>query len=216
MTVPARQIRAHYSADTITVYQAYPTEIAGSALAAGRFVPPFKRGRMTWIKPSFLWMMYRCGWAEKLGQERVLAIEITRTGFEWALAHACLSHFDRARYDNRDEWARQLKASPVRVQWDPERSLRLAPLPHRSLQVGLSGEAVDRYIDDWIVAMTDVTPSVREIRNLLDAGDERAAAALLPTERPYPLPTDIAAVINASRTGASGCSMAPGTSLTSR
>jgi hypothetical protein len=45
----------------------------------------------------------------------------------------------------------------VRVQWDPERSLRLGVLPYRSLQVGLSGAAVDRYVDDWIVGITDVT-----------------------------------------------------------
>ena len=74
VSVPARQIRAVYTAETITVYQAYPPEIAEAALAAGRFVPPFKRDRMTWIKPSFLWMMYRCGWATKPGQERVLAV----------------------------------------------------------------------------------------------------------------------------------------------
>jgi Domain of unknown function (DUF4291) len=129
VTVPARQIRASYSADTITVYQAYSPEIAESALAAGRFVPPFKLDRMTWIKPSFLWMMYRCGWATKHGQERVLAIEITRVGFEWALAHACLSHFDPAHHRDRGAWSQCLKASPVRVQWDPERSLRLAALP---------------------------------------------------------------------------------------
>ena len=49
---------------------------------------------MTWIKPSFLWMMHRSGWATKPGQERVLAIEITRAGFEWALSHAALSHYD--------------------------------------------------------------------------------------------------------------------------
>jgi hypothetical protein len=51
---------------------------------------------LTWIKPSFLWMMYRSGWATKPGQEHVLAVEITRTGFEWALDHASLSHFDSA------------------------------------------------------------------------------------------------------------------------
>ena len=60
--------------DHLTVYQAYPPEIADAAVAAGRFVPPFKRERMTWIKPSFRWMMYRCGWATKPGQERVLAV----------------------------------------------------------------------------------------------------------------------------------------------
>src|SRR4051812_5401301 len=79
--VPTRQVRAVWTAETITVYQAYPVEIAGPAVAAGRFVPPFKPDRMTWIKPSFLWMMYRCGWATKAGQERVLAVELTRTGF---------------------------------------------------------------------------------------------------------------------------------------
>jgi hypothetical protein len=66
---PARQVRARYDDDTITVYQAYGHAIADAALAAGTFTSPFSRTRMTWIKPSFLWMMYRCGWAEKPGQE---------------------------------------------------------------------------------------------------------------------------------------------------
>jgi hypothetical protein len=198
MTVPTRQIRATYSAESITVYQAYPLEITDPAVAAGRFVPPFKRERMTWIKPSFLWMMYRCGWATKPEQERVLAVEITRAGFEWALAHACLSHFDRTRDADRQAWSRRLKVSPVRVQWDPERSLRLGALPHRSLQVGLSREAVDRYVTDWTVSLTDVTPLVRTIHDLVRAGDEQTAATLLPTERPYPLPAQIATIIAAN------------------
>ncbi|MGW4498812.1 DUF4291 domain-containing protein [Micromonospora sp. NPDC004336] len=198
MTVPAHQVRADFTADTVTVYQAYSPEIAGAALAAGRFVPPFKRERMTWVKPSFRWMMYRCGWATKPGQERVLAVEITRSGFEWALAHSCPSSFDRDRHPDRETWSRRLRDSPVRVQWDPERSLRLAPLPHRSLQVGLSGEAVRRYVDEWLVALTDVTPTAWAVRAALDAGDDSAAEALLPPERPYPLPPDVAAVVGAT------------------
>lgn len=193
MSVPARQIRAHYSAETITVYQAYSPEIAQRAVAAGRFVAPFNRGRMTWIKPSFLWMMYRCGWATKPGQEHVLAVDITRAGFEWALARACLSHHDRDVHADKATWARQLKGSPVRVQWDPERSLRLQALPYRSLQVGLSGEAVERYADQWIVAITDITATVRHVHELLRSGDERAARAHLPLERGYPLPPAIGA-----------------------
>jgi hypothetical protein len=191
MTVPPREIRATYSAESLTVYQAYPPEIADAAVAAGRFVPPFKRERMTWIKPSFLWMMYRCGWATKPGQERVLAVEISRAGFEWALARACLSHFDRTRYPDQRTWSEQLKVSPVRVQWDPERSIRLAPLPYRSLQVGLSGEAADRYVDEWTLGVADVTASVRAIHELVRAGEEEAATARLPPERPYPLPASI-------------------------
>src|SRR6516164_3911260 len=91
---PARQVRAASDAHTITVYQAYSPQIADAALAAQTFVAPFKRSRMTWIKPSFLWMMHRSGWATKPGQERILAIQITRDGFEWALAHAALSHYE--------------------------------------------------------------------------------------------------------------------------
>ncbi|MEW2331820.1 DUF4291 domain-containing protein [Micromonospora chersina] len=198
MSVPARQIRARYSADTITVYQAYPPQIALPAVTAGSFVAPFKRDRMTWIKPSFLWMMYRCGWATKPGQERVLSIDITREGFESALAQACLSHYDRELHGDKATWSRQLKTSPVRVQWDPERSLHLTALPYRSLQVGLSREAVDRYVDDWVVAITDITPMVHQVRNLLRRGDEQTAVAQLPVEHVYPLPDQIAAGLNAS------------------
>jgi hypothetical protein len=198
VTTPQRQIRAVYTAHTITVYQAYSKEIAEAALTAGRFVPPFNANRMTWIKPSFLWMMYRSGWSEKAGQECVLAIEITRAGFEWALARACLSAFDRQLHHDKSTWSRQLKGSPARVQWDPERSLHLAPLPYRSLQLGLSGEAVHRYVHEWIVAISDATPVVRATHARVSAGDAAVAAALLPDERPYPLPPDIGSIINAS------------------
>jgi len=91
---PQREIRANYSDDTIRVYQAYSREIAEPALAAQRFVSPFKMTRMTWIKPSFFWMMYRSGWATKPGQERILAIDIERCEFDWSLLQGCLSHFD--------------------------------------------------------------------------------------------------------------------------
>jgi Domain of unknown function (DUF4291) len=199
--VSQREVRAVYSPTTITVYQAYPAEIAGPAVRAGRFVPPFKRERMTWIKPSFRWMMYRCGWATKPGQERVLAVEMTRDGFEWALAHAALSSYEATVYAAHDEWSRQVRANPVRVQWDPERTLRLTELPERSLQVGLGGAAALRYADEWVVGLTDVTGLAHEIKNLVDAGDEAGATALLPAERVYPLPAGIAARLGAVPTG---------------
>ncbi|MDQ0963286.1 hypothetical protein QFZ66_007164 [Streptomyces sp. B4I13] len=145
---------------------------------------------MTWIKPSFLWMMYRCGWGLKEGQETVLAVEIRRDGFEWALRHACLSHHVPELYADQADGKRRLQRSPARVQWDPERDLRLRPLPHRSLQLGLAGEATVRYADEWIVGIEDVTPLAREIHGQVRAGDLDAAAWLLPDERPYPAPED--------------------------
>lgn len=143
-----RQVRALFTDETITVYQAYPPEIAGPAVKARRFIPPFKYDRMTWVKSSFLWMAYRSGWATKPGQERILAIKITRAGFEWALAHSCLSHFDTTVHPTRDHWKDQLAASPVRIQWDPERSITLEALSHRAIQIGLGVQAVDHYVND--------------------------------------------------------------------
>jgi Domain of unknown function (DUF4291) len=110
----ARLVRAAYNDETITVYQAYAPEIAEPAVRAGMFVPPFSRSRMTWIKPSFGWMMHRCGWARKPGQERVLRMEISRAGFEWALGHSCLSSYERAMYPSREAWDTVKKDSPVR------------------------------------------------------------------------------------------------------
>lgn len=195
---PHREVRAVYDQVTIRVYQAYSDPIADAALATGTFVAPFKRDRMTWIKPSFLWMMYRSGWARKdAGQHRVLAIDVTRAGFEWALRHSCLS--DAASRLGKDEARRLLNASPVRVQWDPERDLHFNALDHRSIQIGLSGDAVDRYVDDWITQITDVTGVAHEISAAVQCEDLEAAYSLLPQERPYPLPRDVAAQVDSDQ-----------------
>ena len=192
---PVRQVRAAFTTTHITVYQAYRPEIAVPAIATGRFVPPFKRDRMTWIKPSLLWMAYRSGWATKPGQERVLAIEITRDGFEWALAHSCLTHYESRTHASHDAWTTQLRNSPVRIQWDPERDLRGEPLPHRAIQIGLSGQAVDRYVDEWVADITDITALMQDCRRIADAGDTDEALRRLPTENPYPLDPSLAAHI---------------------
>lgn len=197
MSNAERTVRACYSVHTIRVYQAYPPSIADAALVAGTFVPPFKRDRMTWIKPSFLWMAYRCGYASKPGQERVLAIDITREGFYWALAHATLSHFIPQVHGDRDTWATQIRTSPVRVQWDPERDLFHRPQEYRSIQIGLQGDAVQRYVTEWITSITDITDLMRSVGAHVAAGRLEQANALLPPERPYPLPSDIARRLNA-------------------
>ncbi|WP_392896373.1 DUF4291 domain-containing protein [Streptomyces sp. LN699] len=184
--VPNRQIRAAHTADTVTVYQAYSPLLGVPAAREGRFPPAWKRERMTWIKPSFLWMMYRCGWGGKTDQETVLAVEITREGFDHALRHACLSHHEHGTHPDVATWKRALRESSARVQWDPERDLHLNPLPHRSLQLGLAGPLSRAYADEWTVAIRDVTPQVREIHGLVRAGEDAAARALLPAEIPYP------------------------------
>ncbi len=183
--IPHQQIRAVYDATTIRVYQAYSDVIADAALTQGTFIsPPFKMERMTWIKPSFLWMMYRAGWGFKdAGQKRILAIDITREGFAWALAHGCLSHAGESI--DKKEWEAKKNASPVRIQWDPERDLLLRPMKHRAIQIGLSKEAVQLYVNQWIQRITDVTPLAHSIHKLIQDGESASAYSQLPREREY-------------------------------
>lgn len=192
-----RRIRAAYTAQTVTVYQAYAPPIAEAAVRAGTFVAPFSRDRMTWIKPSFGWMMHRSGWAGQPGQERILAIQISRDGFEWALAHSCLSHFTPAQHPTAEAWAAAKAATPVRVQWDPDRSLTGERLTRRAIQIGLSGAAVHRYADDWIRSINDITATVHDVEQLIRAGLTAEAAERLPAERDYPLDPALAARISA-------------------
>ncbi len=190
-----RVIRATYDEETITVYQAYRKGIAIPAIIEQRFVPPFKMDRMTWIKPSFLWIMYRSGWASKKGQEHILAIKIKREGWEWALKNSCLSHFDSSVHTSHDSWKESVTNSPVRIQWDPERDINLEKLDYRSIQVGLSGEAVTRYVNLWIVGIEDVSEKCREIHSLILTKKTEQAQQLLPVEMLYPIPEHIKSLI---------------------
>jgi hypothetical protein len=191
MKRPEREVRARHDGSALTVYQAFRPEIAERAAAIGRFGEGFSLNRMTWIKPSFLWMAYRSGWATKLNQERVLAIEISRAGFEEALSGAALSQFDPQLHTSHEAWMSEMEGANVRVQWDPERNVRLEPLPWRAIQVGLSGTAVRRYSTDWILAIRDVTSLVRSVAACVAAGDLTAAESQLPREEPLPLPAEI-------------------------
>ncbi|BDI30906.1 hypothetical protein CCAX7_29570 [Capsulimonas corticalis] len=184
---PTYEIRADYDRDTIVVYQAYSKAIATAALASGTFAPPFSFGRMTWIKPSFLWMMERSNWGQKSGQEYVLAIRIKRSGWEEALSQAVLTHPERGVYRDADDWRRQFESAVVHVQWDPERTLRGESLDYKSIQVGISRHVIERYVQEWIVEITDCTPVVRKIHRLLQDGHSSKAKPLLPKERSYPV-----------------------------
>ncbi|HEY7416550.1 MAG TPA: DUF4291 domain-containing protein [Ktedonobacteraceae bacterium] len=181
------EIRADYNDRSIIVYQAYSKAIALPALQNSRFVPPFSLNRMTWIKPSFLWLMKRSNWGLKSGQEMILAIRITREGWEEALSHAVLTSYDPRVYCHYDEWAAQFAKALVHVQWDPERTLRGKSLPVKSIQVGLSRHIIEKYVNEWTIEIQDATPVVRKIYTLLQQGQEAKAKGFLPKERVYPL-----------------------------
>jgi len=187
-----REIRADFDRETIVIYQAYSAAIADAALRAQRFVPPFSFHRMTWIKPSFLWLMHRSNWGQKTGQERALAVRITRKGWEQALSLAVPTSFVPGLFASPDEWAERFAAAWVHLQWDPERSLRGAGLPYTSIQVGLSRHVIRQFAEEWIVGIEDYTARARKIYNLIHSGQADKAKRQLPPEQVYPVNEEIA------------------------
>jgi hypothetical protein len=182
-----REIRADFDRETIVVYQAYADKIADPALKARKFVAPFSFTRMTWIKPSFLWLMERSNWGQKAGQERILAVRITRQGWQHALEHAVLTNYERTAHASPEQWRRDLDSALVHIQWDPERSIRGASLEIESIQLGLSRNVIGDFADTWTREIVDMTPLVRKMRRMIDAGDNQKAKAHLPPERIYPI-----------------------------
>ena len=187
-----REIRADFDRETIVTYQAYSPAIAVPALDAQRFVPPFSFRRMTWIKPSFLWLMHRSNWAQKAGQERILAIRIRRSGWDRALSLAVLTSFERSLFRSPDEWRKQFAEATVHLQWDPERSLRGSALPQYSIQIGLSRHIIEEFVQEWIVGIEDFTARVAKMYNLLQAGQGDKAKRLLPPQKVYPVAPHVA------------------------
>lgn len=182
-----KEVRAYYTEDFIRVYQAYGDNIVQDIEKKGTFSQPsFLFSRMTWIKPSFCWMMYRSGWGYKdAKQNNILAIDMTHEGFLWCLKHAVLSkkHSDLSI----EEFIKLKENSPVVIQWDPERDIQLNKLDYRSIQIGIKGEAVEKYVSEWIVNITDITDKCQHIKDLVDDKQIEKAKLLLPEERIHPL-----------------------------
>lgn len=162
-----RHIMAQYDADSIIVYQAYRPSIAQYAVEHQRFGGDFSYSRMSWVKPNFLWMMYRSGWAAKVGQEHILAVTLKRPFFDEVLSAAVPSSFKADSGASHDAWTSALAKSEVRLQWDPDHDPQGRNLERRAIQLGLSGEMLRRYGQSELLSIEDITPFVIEQRQHL-------------------------------------------------
>ncbi len=145
----------------LAVYQAFDDAIGRGALARQTLrTPGFSLTRATWIKPSFFWMAYRSGWSAKPNQTTTLRVWIETGAFLRILENAALSQFDAGVHDDRLAWERALTATSARVQWDPERNARLAPLERRAIQVVVAVPTLSLYLDA-IREIENVTPEMR-------------------------------------------------------
>ena len=171
-----KNIRATFDKDTIIVYQAYNDKIADEAVKLQKFGNEFSFRRMTWIKPSFLWIMERSNWANKTNQNRILEIHITRTFWDKCLELAIDTDTSKSHGNVED--------AQILVQWDPERTLRGAKLNIRSIQIGVSSQLIHEYNDN-IKKIVDLTEKVKKMYILNTQGKFDKTTQLLPNIKEY-------------------------------
>jgi len=143
---------------------------------------------MTWIKPSFGWMLYRSGYATKSRQEAILKIKLTHAGFLAILRQSVKTTYASDLYPTVDAWKRALDASDVRHQWDPERTLDGYRLDRRAIQIGIRDETVRRYVHEWIIGMEEVTALAHAVKAAVDVG---GSLPTVPEERVYAVDAEL-------------------------
>jgi Domain of unknown function (DUF4291) len=178
-----RQIVAQFDDEGVVVYQAYRPAIGEFAATHGYFGGEFSLSRMSWIKPNFLWMMYRSGWGQKEGQEVVLAVKIRREAFDRILADAVWSGYNSDIYPTEKDWKQSVRNSDVRLQWDPDHSPSGGKLARKAIQLGLRGDTLAAYAREWIISISDISEFVREQQRNISDFDR----LIVPTETIYPV-----------------------------
>ncbi len=179
-----KEVFAKYDKKCIRVYQAYNRTIAEEALALQTFGENFNLNRMTWIKPSFLWLMYRSNWGTKKNQEYILALDIYQEKFNSLLEKAVLTSPDSVLFDG-NQWEKAFSETAVYCQWDNDRNVNGNAMNRAAIQIGLKGDTLRDFLDTAIYRIEDMTPSVRKWNEQRKKG--RLNAKELPSECLYPV-----------------------------
>ncbi|MBK9458986.1 MAG: DUF4291 domain-containing protein [Sphingobacteriales bacterium] len=170
--------------ELIVLYQAYNKQIAEFATTHQKLGGShFSYNRMSWIKPNFLWMMYRCGWAEKENQENVIAIWIKKSDFETILDNATYSSFKETVYQSIENWKDELLQKEVRLQWDPDHDPFGNKQERRAIQIGLKGKILKMFGEEMIQRIENITDFVKIQKQFVDKNE--IENLLVPIEQIY-------------------------------
>ncbi len=159
-----RHIMAQFDDAGVVVYQSYNPRIGHFAAQHGFFGGDFRLGRMTWIKPNFLWMMFRSGWGTKPDQEVTLAIKMKRAAFDHVLSCAVASSYRASSFADPADWKAAMQSSSVRLQWDPDHSPNGAKESRRAVQLGIRREMAVKYSKEWLLDIEDISDFVQAQR----------------------------------------------------
>jgi len=158
-----KQIIGRKENENIIVYQAFNSEIVDYAVKQQQFGGShYSFSRMSWIKPGFLWMMHRAGWAAKENQHRILAIALPLVHFKTILQQATVSSYDGNLFATESEWKNELNKTAVRLQWDPDHDPVGNKQERKAIQLGMKGDVLKQFCTEWIAKIEDITDFVNQ------------------------------------------------------
>lgn len=181
-----KHIMAQTTDEYIIVYQAYKKSIGKYAAENQHFGGDFSFTRMSWIKPNFLWMMYRSGWGTKLGQETTLAIFLKKDYF----FHIVENAFPSTNTTDLAHalWKEKIAKTNVRLQWDPDHDPYGNKVERRAIQLGLRHEYLAPFKGEGIIRIEDISSFVAEQRKHIDSGN--IEKLMTPKEQPIKVTKD--------------------------
>jgi hypothetical protein len=177
--------QGEWDVEGVYVYQAFKAAIADWAVEHQKFGgPDFNPKRMTWVKPSFAWVLYRSGYAQKHNQTRILKVKLSHENLAKLLS-ACMCKEGGG-------------GTKGRVQWDPARDLLAGDgkkprklQRERAIQIGFSADVSELYVRS-VISIEDMTDLAHDVKAAHDVDFKSksnvAISAMLhklPTERPY-------------------------------
>ena len=167
-----KQVIGYLEKENMIVYQAFNNQIAAYAVNHQQFGGAhYSFNRMSWIKPGFLWMMHRAGWAAKENQQRILAITLPVVHFKTILQQATLTSYDNNVFGTAEEWKKELDRTEVRLQWDPDHDPYGNKQERKAIQIGMKGKVLKQFCTEWITGVEDITDFVQHEHEKVVKGD---------------------------------------------
>lgn len=163
-------IYANYDEAGVYMYQAFKPATVKIAAELGTFGKGFGFDRLTWIKPSFAWLLRRSKYGTKNRMKGIAKIKIAHSAFLEILEQSIETHWNQKLYSNEDNWQKAINNSDVIHQWDPERDLVGKRLNRQSIQIGIRGEVIKKYVSDYILGVEDISELAHEIGRLKKSG----------------------------------------------
>ncbi|MBT28547.1 MAG: hypothetical protein CMO01_02720 [Thalassobius sp.] len=182
-------IYVDYDEEGVFVYQAFKPETVEIAVKLGTFGKGFGLDRITWIKPSFCWVLRRTKYATKNRMQGIARIKISHEAFLEILNQSVETMWNENLYPNQDNWQTEINKSDVIHQWDPERDVIGKRLNRQAIQIGIRGEVIKKYVSDYIIGVEDVSQLVREIGAVKKKGSSKYPE--IPEEKEYAISDEL-------------------------